>query len=408
MGYALTAGTGARTATTSPQKLSFGGQWRADSLTEADVQFVTRIAGVLSNFSANATTTTGTSRTATVRVNGANGNGTISWAGGASGVATDGSHTDALSAGDKINLVFSYSGSNPTLSWFSALFSATGTHACFYPIFGSAKTFSTDLSTIYIWPAGQNNMSTTEANQQVKCRTAATLKNAQCSVNVNARVTDSTVKSRINGADGTIAITVTAGVTGIFEDTTHTDALASGDLYDFSITNGVGTSQALTFQTYGCSIQNDSTAQNDIFATSGSTRAASATASYAFIIGNASTNATETNQTIEHGFALTASKMRIFVSDNTYAADATMRLRKNAADGSQNITLTAGVTGWFEDSTNTDSIIATDNVCYSIVGGTSGSITYQSTGLTETPVGAAAIFTKSLILNQAVARAAYY
>jgi hypothetical protein len=84
--------------------------------------------------------------------------------------------------------------------------------------------------------------------------------------------------------------------------------------------------------------------------------------------------------------SLTLSKLGIFISSNTIANTSTWRLRKNQANGNQSVTITASGTGYFEDSTNQDSVVAGDEVCYQLVtgAGTSKSLlaTITSTLLT--------------------------
>ena len=61
--------------------------------------------------------------------------------------------------------------------------------------------------------------------------------------------------------------------------------------------------------------------------------------------------------------------MRIFVRANTIDSSSTFRFRKNVADGNQVATITALGTGAFEDTTNTDAVVAGDEVNYSLVTG---------------------------------------
>jgi hypothetical protein len=57
-----------------------------------------------------------------------------------------------------------------------------------------------------------------------------------------------TIAIRINGANGNLQVSIPAGTHGIFEDATHSDALASGDLVDFLIDSSASTTGDLIYQ----------------------------------------------------------------------------------------------------------------------------------------------------------------
>jgi hypothetical protein len=68
------------------------------------------------------------------------------------------------------------------------------------------------------------------------------------------------------------------------------------------------------------------------------------------------------------------SLLGIRIIQNLLTGNATLTLRKNGANGNSIVTIAAGLTGYFEDTINTDSIIAGDVVNYQIVTGTGISI----------------------------------
>lgn len=351
--------------------------------TEARAQAVARVAGTFSKFAVNIDAT-GTSRTYRFRVNAANGNQVVNPTDTTAGVYSDNSNTDAVSAGDKFDFSTSSTGT-PNAYWFRSVFEATTDHACYYS--GSHGSYSTASAQAFfaLATAGSGPLTSGEANVQAKARCAGTLRYFQAYISGNGRGTDSTYKTRINGADGNCTITVTAGATGLFEDTSSTDTVADGDLVNFAVTNGSGAG-GIDAQFVGCWIVT-TTGKNDLFSNfvTGTARAASGTASYHPFVGTPASSATEANASVQHGFDGRASRLRIYLSANTYSADATATLRIAAADVTQTITLTAGATGWFEDTTHTDDFTANQDCCVKIVGGTSGSITIRTIGVTEGP-----------------------
>jgi hypothetical protein len=226
---------------------------------------------------------------------------------------------------------------------------------------------------------------TTEANAAVRIRASGTLQNVYIVVQTNTRVNDSTVISRKNGSNGNISITIGAGLTGTFSDTTHTDTLTSGDTFCFAIT--LGASAGTLGSPMLNSVITSTGATNDLFSVSaGNSRTAGASANFAPITGALSTLASTTESLfqLQHGFPVKITNLRVYVSANTYTGSAAVKLRVNGADGNQNITVGSGLTGIFEDNSNSDTVVATDNVCVSVAGGTANSATFNWLAVTET------------------------
>lgn len=355
---------------------------------EARFRVTVRIPGTLSKLQVRADAV-GTSRFIRVRKNGADATLVINPTDTTAGVYSDASNSDTFAAGDSFGLAFTSVGSDPTYSYISGIYSATSTHAALFSGSTTANLL-TSATTYYMAPAGRQTAGvTTEANSELKVRLAGTLKNAQLFVINHISVNDATFRSRINGSDGNIIITVTASTTGLFEDTSNTDALVDGDDFCFAVTTGAGTITQFSIANTVCGIDyGSSVKQNDLFSRSiAAARTASGTSTYYALLGRQSVNSTtEADVTLRHGFSVQMSRLRLFLSANTYSASATVRLRKNAADGNQTITIGAGATGLFEDTTNTDNATSTDDICWSITGGTSGSISIESQGITEEDV----------------------
>lgn len=383
MGKALLLAAAQSGINLSNASFSLFGGVLVNGTTEANTKGVSRVAGTLSKFGMRVHTD-GTARSATLRKNAANGNETFSIADAASGVFEDATNSDAVSAGDNFNSTWARTGAASNAYWIRSLFEASSGHACLYWAGGLTSSISANSTTQYIAPAGSASSNATESKRKAKVRTAGTLTNGHVYVSANGRTTDTTFKSRVNGADGTISIVFGSGVTGLIEDTTHTDTLAAGDDINWRWTTSTG-GGTLSPVFLGLAISASST-QNDLFSQVNAARAASGTMGHWPITsGGASATTTEANAKVQHGFDGTASRLRVYLAANTYSADATMTFRKNGANGNQTVTLTAGATGWFEDATNSDSFAATDDCNIGITGGTSGSIDIQTFALTEAP-----------------------
>jgi len=331
---------------------------------------------------------TGTSRSLTFRKNTANGNQSITIADAASGWLEDAVNTDSLADGDDFSSLFNESGTNPDIFALRVIFESDSGHVSF--IGGQSGILGqTASTTFYHYFFATSDFTQTEANTSTKARAVGTLSGFAVYLSSNGRSSDTPAYVRINTANGNQTVTLTASTTGLFQDTTNTDTLSDGDLWTWSTVNGTGSG----FPSGYATIQLDSSnTSNEIFSKRDQTRAASATVHYGSFAGQIiHDHTTEAEPKIQHGIAVDTSNLRCYVPTNTYSAAATLRMRKNGANGNQSVSITASTTGWFEDSVNTDSFGATDDMNWSIVGGTTGSITTTAIGITETPGAAVAV-----------------
>lgn len=360
----------------------FGSVGANPSNVEATSQVKYRIAGTLSNLAVLANAT-GTNRFVRLRKNTANGNQVVNPTNTTAGLYADGSNSDTIASTDLVDLSFASTGT-PSYFWCRQLFKATTDHAAYYVV-GRFGDYTAASTTYFEKPIGAlaDNAAATEATKKIKLRVAGTLQNSQAYVSA-ARATDTTIRDRINGSNGTVVITLTASTTGLFEDTSHTDPVASGDDICWGVTTGTGV-DTLTIQFIGCAVGGISTPTNDIFTGQfdGVARAASGTSSFYLISGRIFATATEANAKMQHGFSCTTSRLRMYLTASTYTVDGVCVMRKNGADGAQTFPLTALTSGLFEDTTHSDTFAATDDACISINGGTTGSITIEWMGLTE-------------------------
>lgn len=331
--------------------------------------------------------------TVTVRKNGAGGTLTATKTG--VGAAADTTHSDSFAATDLLGLAFTDTGTDPGYYTISATVEMASGHGNFHAAVRVTGTiYDVASATRFLALSGAMlpaDGATTEANTQWKQRGYTSWEAMQVRATANARTNDSTIKNRINGADGTGSIVFGAGISGLLTDTGIGDSLSDGDLIGLSLTLLTGT-QDLTLSLAGCTLKNASTSKSDCFGGRGDglARAASATAHY-FPLGGShvTTETTEVNVATRMGFDGTASNLRCYLSANTYSVAATLKLFKN---GSAVITLTLGAgggAGWYENASDTVAFVAADVLSFEYVGGTSGSITIQATGVTLEEAGGA-------------------
>lgn len=324
-----------------------------------------------------------------LRVGGSDVNNVTSASG--TGWLEDTTHTDNVSTGDLVNINYTDDGTNPTYSVIKILFEATGDHCWIAGQGNGTRNYDVASSTRYVafFGPGLNDGYATETDTQLKNRGGETLRRFQVGVTSNARTNQSDFRIRINAANGNGIVSFAAGATGLVVDTSNTDTLADGDLYNASVTLGTGV-EDLFVTVAAVAVTNASASKNDIVIFA-SARAASATPEY-FPLGGTSSayDATEANVTLQPGYAATASKLRAYVTANTYTGDATLTLRSSGSD-LISLVISAGATGWIENESDTGAFVADDDLCYEIVDGTANSITLARVMLTITASAAAVI-----------------
>lgn len=318
------------------------------------------------------------------RDGGANGQNVASLSG--TGTAEDTTHTDTLTAGDLFNLAMTDTGTTPTFKWVKANVEFASGHGCFHGagVFGG---FVCDVPAtrryLPINGIAAVDGTATIADVQWKNRGYTSIEAFQIRVSANARTNNSVFSVNVNGSDTGTTITFAAAATGLQTVTGMGISLSDGDLVCISMTLGTGV-EDLTLQMVGVTLKStDNASEVACGRQAGDTRAASATASY-YVPGGSigGVSATETDHRVKVGFAAVVKNLRCYLSANTYGADATLKLIVN---GTAQITTTitaSGGAGWYENTADTYNISDTDEISYEIVGGTSGSITVHSIGVT--------------------------
>lgn len=235
----------------------------------------------------------------------------------------------------------------------------------------------------YIGAVTGQGFSTTEAYVQFRVTKAGTFSGLTGFVSTANGSGTSTLKFRINGADGNQTINWTSGQSGRKSDTTNSDTVAVGDLVSISLTTTAGSitlaSVTNLFQaTSGDTVQFLMATGNETFGSNSLTR-------YYRPVGELEILNSEPIRQNYIMQAATASDLAVYVSANTRTGTTTFRLRKNTANGNEVIAVTTLVTGLVRDSSNTDSIAADNLIAHSMTtGGGSGSITTVNMQVTLT------------------------
>lgn len=351
------------------------------TVTPADQNLTHRTAGTLSNAYIKVVVNSTTANSTAQVMKNSLAVITVTITSGTTGEFENVADTTAVAAGDELQWLVT-AGSAHTLQWtaLSCLFDATTNTVARYSTNGSLGINGTSV-TRYIQLSGGTSNASTEANAQMDINTAGTLKNLYLFLNSNLRGDTCTFLSRINGANGNLSISIPAGVSGVFEDTVNSDTIAANDLVGLAFVLSTGSSN-LNFRCSGVDLE---TTNNKFFLSNadpdGLGLAAGAN-NYSVPTGENQTNTTEANSQVDANIACTVSNVVIYISTNGVTGNSTVAIRKNGADTAVKATITGSTTGWFED-TDSDTIVATDEINYHLAVGTGGtSLTVRATGMT--------------------------
>ena len=379
MGKSLVTWDGGGTGIASGNFTGIGGT--GDLAIEARAQYYISEAATFSYLQALISSGGSGSNTITFRDTGVDTSLTATRSG--TGNLSDTTNSATVAAADLVSVAFTDTGSSPVYSFLAAVVSFSSGHGSFHQSQNAAIIYDVPSSTRFVPVNGVSlaDGTATEADAQFKNRAYTSWESLQVYVQVNARVNTSTVNNRINGANGSASISIGAGVTGMLTDNTVGDTLAAGDLLCASVVLDTGV-ENLRITSFGATFKNSSLPKCDVVTQTigGVARTASATESYATYAGGIRVR-TQTDSAIPAPYAFKLSNPRIYLSTNTYAANASYKIYKNAT-ASITVTLTAATTGWFEDTTNTIDYAVSDTFYYGLVDGTSGSATATAVAVT--------------------------
>lgn len=223
----------------------------------------------------------------------------------------------------------------------------------------SVPAISAASTTAYLAPIGSATITTTtEAEVQLKIREDGTLSNFGLNILSNGRSTATVFGTRKNSGAGSQSVSVGASATGRFEDTSNTDDLANNDLINYYYTTDVGTG-SISWNAIGAVYAPD-TGDAGYIGFTGTATLLGADRFYGFSSSAAGTVG-EGGLGREIYESVTVSKLRAYVSLNTRTSATVFRTRKNTANGNLSVSIGALTTGEFEDTSNSDSLVATDD-----------------------------------------------
>lgn len=194
-------------------------------------------------------------------------------------------------------------------------------------------------------------------------------------VTANTLSANGTIVFRKTSGDGAQSITITAGVTGRFQDNTNTDSVSVDDSISYKWNAPAGTGSA-TFTSITSVFSPDSNFR--MYADAAGVTLTTTAQCLPISGGNFSTtDALEANAQCKFRTAGTLRNARINVTSNASTANVNLVSRVNGADGGISLNITALTTGVYLDDSGTDSISVSDLVNFRNPGTTTGNIGEQ-------------------------------
>ena len=229
--------------------------WTNTSTTEADMQYQFKTAGTLKNMCGNmANNTRTTTTTYHSRINGANGNLTVAYGSGVTGLQEDTVNSDTIAVDDLVCWTADTgTGTGNIEGLMFADFETTNSKFIGGATFsGAASTIGTSL-TRWSHPFARGESGTaisSEGQAQLDMQFAQTISEMQSYVSSNGITANTTLRYRVNGADGNMLITYASGETGRKNDSVNTETIVADDETNFVFTTG-GTGTTILFRVWG-------------------------------------------------------------------------------------------------------------------------------------------------------------
>ena len=320
-----------------------------------------RVSGTMSNYSAHVSVN-GITGASTFRIyvsTSTAGNETFSVAGGATGTFTDSTHSDIFTAPELVwqKITGGAGGTSLQADWLYSMYApASGDYVKYSTGVGQwqPSAAGTFYCPICASPYAGSQPFTTAAPVTITFREAGTLKDLSVQIGSgnNATTTTTTINSYVGGAQGNLAISISAGADGTFEDTSHTDTISSGTTVCMQVILGDTSGVRMLIQP---SFVPSAGGYPLVRANWGVDAIGTNSTVYSMIGGGNGYVATVGKTQVPLQFAAESHHLYCYVSANTSTVLATtLNTVKNSANGNGILSIAAGATGAFEDTVNSD------------------------------------------------------
>lgn len=209
----------------------------------------------------------------------------------------------------------------------------------------------------------------TDAADQILFRLPGTLTNLWMRMSANSRNGTSTMRTRVNAANANQSVSIPASTTGDYTDASSTDTVAAGDKLTYQRTESGGSAGVITWNHISVAFTATTNTAVVFFCGGNYTEGLTSVTRYLGLSGITSGTATEANTQAKMKVTATFKNLFYHAIVNAATQAYTWKLRKGGVDGNLSVSITASTTGFFEDITHTDTVVADDLVNYSLTAG---------------------------------------
>ncbi len=347
------------------------------STVEDDVEFISRSSCTLYRMAINVTQNNlSGSTTVRSRKNGANGNQVITVAAGETGTFQDLTHTDSLLDGSTFNTRVITAAGTGTITFTVISYLLDGES-----ILGGTVNLQQNFGETWFTDVWSNNAVTaTETNAKYTFRSACTLSHLRVYVDANTVDGTTTIRTRINGINGSQTVSVTASAVGTFEDIINSDTVSAGNTVDLQIVTG-GTTGQISIR-----LIHVKQSVNRILAfgyVAGQELSGGTTQYYPCEGDTATPCTTESQVQIPARTDYKGKNLFVRIITNTLTGTAVFRTRINGAYNNLVVSVLAGTTGAFEDTISEDLVGSADLVDLEVITLGTGSIIFTLIGFEQ-------------------------
>lgn len=178
---------------------------------------------------------------------------------------------------------------------------------------------------------------------------------------------------RVDNVSVALNISITANTTGLFVDEANSVSVNADSVVNWLITaTAVGGTHTITVKTIFCRFLAATNTYQRLISSKDSSSGNQYGSVTTNFIGLGSYlyfgGLVEANAAYKYRTDGTMQKLDVHVSANTRDSATVIKSRKNAADGTLTVSITASTTGLFSDTSNTDTITSGDTYCFQIAG----------------------------------------
>lgn len=213
------------------------------------------------------------------------------------------------------------------------------------------------------------------AGPQLKMLASGTLKNMAVYITANTFGVAQRMTLKKNATDTALTIPISANATGLYEDAAHSVSVSTGDLICYAYNMGPTGNAGITSLTFmAVEFVPDNPLVMPYVSQSLNHSPALGVTNWAPIQGALGWNLPEDSYQVRSFVDGTLSHLQTHFTANNQTGAIPIIFRTNGVNRSSALSIPAGGTGYFEDTTHSDVVVSTDQLTTSIVTAPSGAV----------------------------------